>query len=78
MNAVGPAEHSLGPGDVAELKVRYGSQRVWAVVSTFAADAYYRGLTYTEAVELVKRETREPGRTASVVLEIEYAEGVPL
>jgi hypothetical protein len=68
----------LGPGDVAALTARFGSERVWAVVSSFAADTYYRGLTYAEAVELVTRETREPGRSASVVLEVEYAEAVPL
>lgn len=57
---------------------QFGERRVWAVVSTYALDSFYRGLTYAEAQHLARRELEEPGRSTAIVLEIECEEGVPV
>jgi hypothetical protein len=50
----------------------------WGVVSTFAVDTLYDGLTYQQAVERAKEEAKEPGRDAVVVLCVQRFEGPSL
>jgi hypothetical protein len=51
---------------------------IWAVISTFAADTMYSGLTYPEALHRAQIEALEVGREASVVLQIQHFQGPPL
>jgi hypothetical protein len=70
---------TLAAENVEEIIRRYGAQPVWAVISTFAADSLYDGLTYAEARATAKKEeAREPGRSAVVVLVVEALPGTPL
>jgi hypothetical protein len=65
--------------DEADLKQRYGALPVWGVVSTFAADSFYEGLTLDEAESLLSREvSNESGRSATLVLVVKHEEGRPL
>lgn len=54
------------------------SQKVWGVVSNFAVDVLYDGLTYREACDKAKEEANEPGRDALVVLLVREYPGKPL
>ena len=65
--------------DFVEIAQAFAARPVWGVVSTFAADSFYEGLTLAEARSLAHQEAaREPGRTARVVLIVRTEEGKPL
>ena len=65
--------------DAQDIVRRLGHLPAWGVVSTFAAESFYENLTYEQAVRLAREEaSREPGRTASVVLTISTEVGMPL
>jgi hypothetical protein len=49
----------------------------WGVVSTWAADTMYGGFTYDQAVAKAAEETREPGRSALIVLVVDEVPGTP-
>jgi hypothetical protein len=55
-----------------------GAYPVWAVVSTFAADTMYSGLTFPEAMHRAQVEALEVGREASVVLQLHHFQGPSL
>lgn len=57
---------------------KYGSFPWWGVVSTWAADSFYQGLTYKQALAKASEEAEEPGRDAVVVLMIQGIDGPPI
>jgi hypothetical protein len=66
-------------GDREALIRQFGDRPVWGVVSTFAADSFYAGMTHVQAAELARREVDgDHGREAVVVLLLNCLVGPPL
>jgi hypothetical protein len=68
--------HTVAPEELEQVTALLRDQAVWGVISTFAFDSFYDGLTFMEAKQLAEREVaREPGRDAVVVIAVQHFEG---